>query len=503
MIDLQTSITRREVASTVFELCLDCAESQGLSADEMCKRSGLLGGRASLEGLDYLSWEVFNLLLSGMEEEKPGVDWAELIASRFLSLPMMIEPLQGLLRRVSDPAWLYVALNKGFGSSQFPCASAHVETLEPQHLRLYVLVDSPADNMSELYVKVMCKTMAKMPRVIMGLDEAECSYMIENSHESWIDIRLPSSRSVWSKLGVVGKVIKGERKLGHELDSYHQHQQDLNERLQRLNQKEEAMERRIMERTRELERLNKELTAARDKAREENRAKSAYLANMSHEIRTPLNAIIGGTEMVMEDMEDAGEANYVDDMERINQAGRHLMRLIENVLDLSKIEAGHMELVSEVMMLKTLVDEVLAPMELLARQDHTTLKLDNQSKAKVLHVDVLRLKQILTNLLSNALKFGKGKEVTFRLKDDGDAWIVFEVEDQGGGISEEAMHRVFLPFSQADDMVQKRFGGTGLGLTISYHFAELMGGVLSVESKLGEGSIFRLRLPVKSENQSE
>ena len=121
----------------------------------------------------------------------------------------------------------------------------------------------------------------------------------------------------------------------------------------------------------------------------------------------------------------------------------------------------------------------------------------------MLHVDVLRLKQILTNLLSNALKFGKGKEVTFRLKDDGDAWIVFEVEDQGGGISEEAMHRVFLPFSQADDMVQKRFGGTGLCLTISYHFAELMGGVLSVESKLGEGSIFRLRLPVKSENQSE
>ena len=247
----------------------------------------------------------------------------------------------------------------------------------------------------------------------------------------------------------------------------------------------------------ELADLVEKLQIARDAANEANRTKSSFLANMSHELRTPLNAIIGLTEMMVSNAARFGTEKAQEPLQRVNRAGRHLLGLINEVLDLSKIEAGKLELHPESVDLVPLIDEVIGTARQLAEQNKNRLVVECQESLGPLTVDPMRLRQILLNLLSNACKFTKEGEVALRARKvaDGRSWIEFAVSDTGIGMTEEQQQKLFEEFSQADAVTARRFGGTGLGLAITRKLARLMGGDVTVASEPGKGSIFTVRLP--------
>jgi len=225
--------------------------------------------------------------------------------------------------------------------------------------------------------------------------------------------------------------------------------------------------------------------------------KSQFVASMSHELRTPLNAIIGLTEMMVTNAARFGTEKAMEPLQRVNRAGTHLLGLINQVLDLSKIEAGKLELNPQTVQLAPLIDEVIGTARQLAEQNKNRLAADTPGDLGTLTVDPMRLRQILLNLLSNACKFTKQGEVKLaaRRVADGRDWIELAVADNGIGMTPEQQAKLFEEFSQADATTAQRFGGTGLGLAITRKLARIMGGDVTVESTPGQGSIFTVRLP--------
>jgi signal transduction histidine kinase/CheY-like chemotaxis protein len=225
--------------------------------------------------------------------------------------------------------------------------------------------------------------------------------------------------------------------------------------------------------------------------------KSQFLANMSHELRTPLNAIIGLTEMMVNNAARFGTEKAAEPLRRVHRAGTHLLGLINQVLDLSKIEAGKLELSPESVNLPTLVEEVADTSRPLAEQNKNRLTVEVAENLGPLIVDPMRLRQILLNLLSNACKFTKQGEVTLRVRGvaDGRNWTEFAVSDTGIGMTPEQQSRLFEEFTQADSSTARRYGGTGLGLAITRKLARMMGGDVTVTSEPGKGSVFTVRLP--------
>jgi signal transduction histidine kinase len=253
------------------------------------------------------------------------------------------------------------------------------------------------------------------------------------------------------------------------------------------------------ERRAQLERAHHELAEARDAALEATRLKSEFLANMSHELRTPLNAIIGYSEILAEDAEDSGRQGELADLEKIRSAGKHLLALINDVLDLSKIEAGKMEVHLETFEVSSMLEEVISTVAPLVAKNDNRLEVRRAEGLGTLHADLTKVRQALFNLLSNACKFTSGGVITLavvRERVDGVAdWLRFAVSDTGIGISPEQMKKLFEAFSQADASTSKKYGGTGLGLVLSRRFCQLMGGDIAVESALGAGSTFTIHLP--------
>ena len=225
--------------------------------------------------------------------------------------------------------------------------------------------------------------------------------------------------------------------------------------------------------------------------------KSQFLANMSHELRTPLNAIIGLTEMMVTNAARFGTEKATEPLRRVNRAGNHLLGLINQVLDLSKIEAGKLELSPETVTLAPLIDEVIGTARQLAEQNKNRLVVESQENLGSLTVDPMRLRQILFNLLSNACKFTKDGRVTLRVRKvvDGRNWIEFAVADTGIGMTPEQQAKLFEEFTQADSSTARQYGGTGLGLAITRKLARMMGGDVTVTSEPGKGSVFTVRLP--------
>jgi signal transduction histidine kinase len=239
------------------------------------------------------------------------------------------------------------------------------------------------------------------------------------------------------------------------------------------------------------------LVEARALAEAASEHKSQFLASMSHELRTPLNAIIGLTEMMVTNAARLGTEKALEPLRRVHRAGQHLLSLINEVLDLSKIEAGKLELNPESVNVALLIDEVIGTAGELAEQNENRLIVEVQDNLGSLSADPMRLRQILLNLLSNACKFTKQGKVALRVRRavDGRDWIEFVVSDTGIGMTPEQLSKLFKEFSQADSLTAQRFGGTGLGLAITRKLARMMGGDVTVTSEPGKGSVFTVRLP--------
>ncbi|HLK65280.1 MAG TPA: response regulator [Bryobacteraceae bacterium] len=250
----------------------------------------------------------------------------------------------------------------------------------------------------------------------------------------------------------------------------------------------------------ELESRHQELQVLMEAAETANQAKSQFLANMSHELRTPMNAIIGYSEMLTEEAQDLGQEDFIPDLNKINAAGKHLLALINDILDLSKIEAGKMDLYLEAFSVHDMVRDVVTTMQPLIDKNANQLVVDVAPEIAAIRADLTKVRQGLFNLLSNASKFTKGGKIELRVRSEqvgSRSWVAFHVKDSGIGMTQEQAGKVFEAFTQADASTTRKYGGTGLGLTITRKFCELMGGNITVESELGKGTTFTIRIPVE------
>jgi signal transduction histidine kinase/CheY-like chemotaxis protein len=295
-----------------------------------------------------------------------------------------------------------------------------------------------------------------------------------------------------NELDVLRRAFNRERDARKEAERLlDQKSRELFQANKELRELAERLEQLVAERT-------AELAVARDHAIEASRAKSQFLANMSHELRTPLNAIIGYSEILQEDALESSQTRFVPDLQKIHAAGKHLLALVNDILDLSKIEAGQMEVFLEPATLSELIAEVVSTIRPLIDKNQNTLMLEIVPDLGAWQVDITKLRQSLFNLLSNASKFTSKGTITFsaRLDRQGDSkWLCFSVTDTGIGMTPEQLAGLFVPFRQADASTSRRFGGTGLGLAITDRFCRMMGGEITVSSTYGVGSTFAMRLP--------
>jgi len=247
-------------------------------------------------------------------------------------------------------------------------------------------------------------------------------------------------------------------------------------------------------------RLLEQAQAAQKAAEEANATKSRFLANMSHELRTPMNAIIGYSEMLQEDAEDEGLDDFVSDLKKIRSAGKHLLDLINGVLDLSKIEAGKMDLYLEDVDIRQMIDEIVVTVEPLIEKNGNRLAVECEDDLGEMYTDVTKMRQSIINLLSNASKFTEQGTVTLRVELEnisGRDWMKFSVSDTGIGMTPDQLAKLFQPFTQADASTTRKYGGTGLGLTITQRFSKMLGGAISVESEVGKGTTFTISVPAE------
>jgi signal transduction histidine kinase/CheY-like chemotaxis protein len=316
-------------------------------------------------------------------------------------------------------------------------------------------------------------------------------------------------------------VYRKEQRSKKQREQYIQRLQEAERNLLQINQQlEETIQARMTDVQNTNERLTEEIRErkliesllahnvkiadeARNRAEEANRTKSEFLANMSHELRTPLNAIIGYSEILEEDAEDSGQEHLINDLKKIRNAGKHLLNLINDVLDLAKIESGKVEVYLETFDTYKMVQEVVETIQPVCNKNSNVLVVNCPTNMGVMRGDLVKVRQSLFNLLSNASKFTRNGRVTLTVSKgaqehngtEEQKFLRFSIEDTGIGMKPEQCEKLFQPFAQADNSTTRKFGGTGLGLAITQNFINMMGGDVVVESKFGVGSTFIMTLP--------
>ena len=300
-------------------------------------------------------------------------------------------------------------------------------------------------------------------------------------------------RAVKSYSDEIGSLIDGFNAMLSDIQQRDGALRGANEQLQSRTQE---LEEEISQR----KQAEEELLKAKHVAEEASRAKSTFLANMSHELRTPLNAIIGYSEMLEEEARDSANADNVQDLQKIQSAGKHLLSLINDVLDLSKIEAGKMTLHLETFEVRAMIEEIIATLQPAIEKNKNTLRVRIAEQVGMMRADITKVRQIMFNLLSNACKFTEHGSICVdvdRRSEYGRDWLRFEVADTGIGIAAQQKENLFKEFAQADTSISRKYGGTGLGLAISYRFVQLMKGRIAVQSEPGRGSTFTVDLPAQ------
>src|SRR5437879_1785624 len=291
--------------------------------------------------------------------------------------------------------------------------------------------------------------------------------------------------------------------IGSLIDGFNAMLSDIQQRDGALRGANEELQTRTQELEEEISQrrqAQEELLKAKHVAEEASRAKSTFLANMSHELRTPLNAIIGYSEMLEEETRDTGKVENVQDLRKIQGAGKHLLSLINDVLDLSKIEAGKMGLHLENFDVSQVIEEMVTTLQPAAAKNGNSIQVHLADSVNTMRADITKVRQILFNLLSNACKFTDHGTVSVdvdQIKLENRDWIQFQVRDTGIGISAKQKENLFQEFAQADASIARKYGGTGLGLAITHRFVQLMKGQICVESEPGQGAAFTVRLPAQ------
>ncbi len=269
-------------------------------------------------------------------------------------------------------------------------------------------------------------------------------------------------------------------------------------RIARLRRQEQAQNRELASALQTLSQNEQVLLQAKEAAEAASRAKSVFLANMSHELRTPLTAIIGYSELLQIDAQEQGNQAALADLDKIKRSGTHLLQMISDVLDLSKIEAGRVDLVYEACDPHTLAEELVASVQPIAERGGNSVRIELASDCGSITTDLGKLRQVLLNLLSNAAKFTQNGAITLRVAceaRDGRRWLRIDVSDTGIGIAPEDLGQLFHEFHQLNADISRKYGGTGLGLALSQRFCQLLGGEITVASQLGVGSTFTVWLP--------
>jgi signal transduction histidine kinase len=293
------------------------------------------------------------------------------------------------------------------------------------------------------------------------------------------------------------------------IDQFNSMMEQIHHRDLKLQKAQDELEARVEMRTAELKKeiaereiVQQALLNAKLEAEESNRAKSTFLANMSHELRTPLNAILGYSEMLEEDAVAKHDESCASDLRRIQSAGRHLLTLIGEILDLSKIEAGSVNICMESILETSMINDVYSTIEPLAQKNGNRLTTSTDDPNAIAFVDVVKFRQCLLNLLSNACKFTEKGEIVLTVRhseDESGKWSIWAVRDSGIGIAAEDQKKLFQPFTQVDASATRKHGGTGLGLAISQRLILMMGGWIGVESEAGKGATFSIYLPLQAQ----